>query len=210
MENVLPVLTEELLRAAPPDPTPDLRGMISARVKVLLNRLVAQLPADEAYLEIGCWQGASALSALRGNLGATAYVCDKFSEFTDADPRAKFFANKKRYEGVVPDFTFFDMVSFELCKLERPFAKPIGVYLYDGDHSEQSQARALIEYRKFLAKQVVFIVDDWNWERVRAGTWKAIDAVRPKDIWFRELPSDGNKDQQNFWNGVGAFYLVLE
>jgi hypothetical protein len=209
VENILPGLVDALIRNAPPDPTPDLYGMTSAKVKTLLNRLVSKLPADEAYLEIGCWQGASVLSALNGNLSATAYACDMFSEFTGPDPRTKFFDNKKKYAGMIPDFTFFEMDCFALCKLPKPFLKPIGVYFYDGNHSEESQLMALTEYRRFLAKRVVFLVDDWNWDKVRAGTWKAISIVRPKSIWFRELPSAGNKDQNNFWNGVGAFHLVL-
>jgi hypothetical protein len=210
MENILPGLAEELTRSAPPDPTPDLRGMTSAKVKTLLNRLVSKLPADEAYLEIGCWQGATVLSALKGNLSATAYACDMFSEFTDSDPRTKFFDNKKKYAGMIPDFTFFEMDCFALCKLPKPFSKPIGVYFYDGEHSAKSQELALTEYRRFLAKQVVFLVDDWNSDAVRNGTWKAVDSARPRSIWFRELTSTGNKDKNNFWNGIGAFHLVLE
>lgn len=209
MQNILPAVTDELLASAPPDPTPDLDGMTSPRVKGLLNRCVAALPDNEAYLEIGCWQGASLISALMGNPKATAYACDAFCEFLNENPRVRFTENRQKYAGRIPDFTFFEMNCFELAKRERPFEKPIGAYFYDGHHSEESQMRAITEFGPFLAKSSIVIVDDWNMAEVRTGTWRGIDSLRPKNMWFRELPARHNGDVENFWHGIGAFYLEL-
>lgn len=208
MENILPPLLEQLSRTQPPKLVNDVEGMISGRVQTLLNRCVAALPAAESYLEIGCWQGASLISALLGNTKATALACDNFAQFTDANPRDKFKANTARYAARLPKFTFHEGDCFELPK--KPlFPKPVGIYFYDGDHSEENQMRAFTEFHTVLATNVVVIVDDWNWDYVRRGTWKGIDIVRPKNVWFRDLPSKGNCDLDGFWNGIGAFHLVL-
>lgn len=186
----------------------DVPGMTSARVQTLLNRCVGALPSTESYLEIGCWQGATLISALRGHTSATAVACDNFAQFTRVNPREKLRSNLARYAPQLPELTFFDGDCFELAA--GPLVpKPVGVYFYDGNHDESNHVRALTDFRRLLAREAVVLVDDWNFDYVRRGTWRGIDLIRPKSVWFRELPSRNNKDVENFWNGVGAFHIVL-
>jgi hypothetical protein len=207
MDNVLPLLADQLLATKPPSLVDDVPGLTSPRVQVLLNRCVGALPRDQAYLEIGCWHGASLIAALLGNPDATAVACDNFSQFTQGDPRARMRENLQRYADRIPALTFYDGDCFELPR-QSLIRKPVGVYFYDGDHTAESHVRAFTEFQALLAAEVIVLVDDWNFDAVRQGTWRGIDAIRPKQVWFRELPSRGNCDRENFWNGIGAFHLV--
>src|SRR6185295_3947505 len=59
-------------------PVVDVAGLSSPRVCALLNRLVASLPPDEHYLEVGTWKGLTLLSAAWGNADKVCIACDKF------------------------------------------------------------------------------------------------------------------------------------
>jgi hypothetical protein len=210
MDNVLPEVLDGLLEDQPPCLAPDIVGMTSPKVRMLLNRLVGMLPPDEAYLEIGTHRGSTLISALLDNTDKTAYACDDFSGFREAgDPEPDFRANLETYKKRLPPVTFYKMDCFDLSKMERPFEKPIGVYFYDGFHNRDTQYRAITEYARFWARKTIIVIDDWNWDWLQEATWRGLGVVRPKKLWFQELPSRGDADHENFWNGVGAFYVNL-
>ena len=48
------------------------------------------------------------------------------------------------------------------------------VYLFDGPHDAIDQYKGLALAQPCLEDRFVFIVDDWNWARVRDGTLAAI------------------------------------
>lgn len=208
MHNVLPALAERLLASPQSMLVSDIPGFTSSRVQALLNGCVAELPSDEAYLEVGCWHGASLIAALLGNMSATAIACDNFSQFLRSNPRTHFYRHLERYRERIPPLTFLEGDCFELPRRSPP-TKPIGVYFYDGEHSEESQMKAITEFHTLLADDAIVLVDDWNFPAVQRGTWRGIEAIRPKRIWFQELPARDNGDRENFWNGVGAFHLTL-
>src|SRR5262245_41199270 len=99
----------------------NVEGLSSARVCVLLNRLVAAMDHDEQYLEIGTWQGRTLLSAAFGNSGRTCIGCDKFrvwSTHTGFGHRAKrkLFENARRYQQGSATVRVFDVASKELFR----------------------------------------------------------------------------------------------
>jgi len=243
--------TSEVMPLAPDVPT-----MSPYRTRWLLNQLVKDLGADEAYLEIGTWQGATLISALWDNPLARGYACDNFSQFNQIPGtglwegvRPAFLKNMARYQetGRLGAFSFFDEDCFALAarakvpvkaKDGRPFGWPIGVFFYDGDHSRIATARAFVDFQPFLAREVIVIVDDWNYPSVRAGAWAGIEGVNPLGVWFRVLPAvrfrdaDGNGPKggpiygqdaldaepnlvgsggrDGGWrNGLGCFHLTL-
>ena len=207
MENALPGIIAEL-KTVPETLAPDVEGWTAPKVRKLLNRLVAKLPAGESYLEIGCFQGASLISALLDYLQARAIACDNWSEQPEHRPEEKFWANLKKYEARIPKVAVYKQDCFTLPE-RKPFDCPVGVYFYDGNHNFESQLKAITMFTPFLAKRCVVLVDDWNWDRVRDGTWQGIDEIRPNHVSYWELPSKGNGDFENYWNGIGAFYMEL-
>lgn len=207
MENTLPGIIEEL-KVQPECLAPDVEGQTSPRVRKLLNRLVSRLPAGEMYFEVGCLKGATLVSALLDHRHVSAVACDNWTEYLDQKPEEIFLRNLKNYEARLPRINIIKQDCFKLPQ-NSPFKQPIGVYFYDGDHSFDSQMKAIMLFAPFLAKRCVVLVDDWNWDHVRNGTWQGIHVVRPRRLEFWELPSAGNCDVNNYWNGIGAFYLEL-
>lgn len=173
---------------------------------MLLNRLVAELPSNESYFEVGCLKGGTLISALLNNLNATAYACDNWSEYLNENPEQIFWNNLKKYKGRMAEPKVIKDSCWNLVTTP-PFEKPIGVYFYDGDHTFESQKKALTHFYKFFAERVVVIVDDWNWDAVKTGTWAGIAEIKPKHVFYLELPSRRNGDLENYHNGIGAFYL---
>lgn len=209
MENVLPEIIDSLATYPASDGV-NIPGFTSAKVKALLHRLISKLPPDECYLEIGCLCGSTLVSGLLDHKDVSAYACDNFSEFEARfDARKNLPANLAAYANRLPKIDFRNMDCFALAKEPAPFAKPIGIYFYDGAHDAQSQAKAIIEFERHLSRNAIVLVDDWNREHVRQGTWYGIDCIRPFRATFYELPSKGESDSSEFWNGVGAFFLEL-
>ena len=59
----------------------DVEGMISVYKQYLLHLAYSLLGPDEAYLEVGTWQGKSLISAMLNNPPRITFACDNFSEW---------------------------------------------------------------------------------------------------------------------------------
>jgi len=199
LKNVLSALVAAVPRA-PRAIAKDVRGQTTQRMRWLLNRLVRLLPRDECYLEIGLFRGATFISALLDNMDATGYGCDHWQQY---DSEVEFRRNFERYRPRLGNATVYTADCFRIAD-RRHFRKPIGVYFYDGDHTEESQFRAVNVYGHLFADEVIVLVDDWNGPDIRHGTWRGVDSLRPRQVWFTELIS-----LENFHNGVGAFHLRM-
>jgi precorrin-6B methylase 2 len=205
MKNVLPEIIADLEANEPLSLAPDVPGMTSPRVRMLLHRCVAAIPPEEAYLEIGCLRGSTLISALLDHKEVTAYACDIH---LDDVVKKLFNENLDRYKSRLPELTFFAESCWEVVK-KAPFKKPIGVYFYDGGHGEIDQKKAIVQFKQFLAPESIVIVDDWNWPWVKKGTMAGIEEIKPKNVWFQELLTPKNGYYPGFWNGIGAFHLQL-
>ncbi len=217
MKNIL----EEAIRLADSDPRPSLapwgllvprvRGQTTGKIQVLLNILASRVPNEEAYLEVGIFQGATLLGALMDNHKVHAYACDKFVG-GDGDCRERFKENVSRFKSRLPEFTLYDTDCFELARREKPFDFPIGVYFYDGDHSAEATRRGLVEFKRFFAKEVIIVIDDWNWDRVRTGGLEGIRELKPRTICDLSIRTDPvfvstRLNYNTFFNGLGLFWL---
>jgi hypothetical protein len=59
--------------------------------------------------------------------------------------------------------------------------------MYDGNHTKDSHYRALVHYYDCLDNTFVFIVDDWNWQDVRNGTYESIKLLNLSVLYEREI-----------------------
>ena len=86
------------------------------------------------------------------------------------------------------------------------------MFMYDGDHEELSQYRALSRFLPLMDDTFVFVVDDWNWKAVQDGTRKAIDDLQLDVVFEREAKTEGEhesfRDRTGWWNGI--FVAVLQ
>ena len=175
-------------------------GMSGIKTRHFYNNLLNT--EDARYLEIGTWKGSSVCSAMCGN---KAYVVciDNWSEF--GGPKNEFLANFERYKGE-NNATFIenDCYKVDISELSK-----FNIYMYDGNHSNESHYNALQHYYNCLDDIFIFIVDDWNWEDVRNGTISSIKKLNLKVLYEKEIRTTWDNSvpkepelSKNWWNGI--------
>lgn len=188
------------------DLCPDVQGMMSLKKQRLLNKAFALLEPNEAYLEVGTYQGKSLLSAMLHNDRRPVYACDNFSQF-DTNSLAITRSNLSRY-GLFDSVVFYDC-DFLTIYDQKHLPTPLGLYFYDGAHDDQSQYLGIKQVEPFLADEAIVLVDDWRFAPdsqsfARAATLRA--ATESPHDWalLYELPARFNGDRAGWWNGVGV------
>jgi hypothetical protein len=205
-----------------------MEGMSGLKTRIFYNEVCSLVfpGRNTNYLEVGVWKGSSTCSALYGNENLNTYAVENWSEF--AGPKNEFEKNMNNFVGdasvtIIEDN--FD--TFDVDKIKDP----IDVYLYDGNHTEESHFLALDRIWPRLADESIFIVDDWNIPDAQKGTRRALEGktildeflvtynVRPdhpyRDIFSPQLWREGNHEihtcfpvaQHEFWNGIAVFIL---
>jgi len=197
----------------------NIEGMTGIKTKHFYNNL---LELDNInYLEIGCYKGSSTCSALYKNK-ANFYCIDNWHDFLlnelhnsidSMTPINEFLNNIQTYQGENKlQFYNEDCFTIDTSKLPK-----CNIYLYDGDHTYNSQYKALTYYINNMEDVFVYIVDDWNDEPVRSGTFDAIRDLKLKNVWNHEirLTNDNthtppNIAENTWWNGVYICILSKE
>jgi len=193
------------------DIDPDILGMVGMsgrKYRHFINNLIRSLEQPR-YLEVGCWAGSTLCAAINYN-GVRATGIDNWSEF--GGPKDQFLANIARFAtpGAHVNFVESDFRKVDFSALGR-----FNVYLFDGPHEYQDQYDGLVLGLPAMDEQFVFIVDDWNWEKVRQGTFGAIKALDIPVLYSIEIRTslDGTQPAINGnlsdWHN-GYFIAVLE
>lgn len=175
----------------------ELPGMSNSRVRHFLNNICQRM--GTSYLEIGCWQGSTFISSLYANSHALKYAVgiDNWSEF--GGPIEAFKGNCKRFLDV-NDFEFYHSDCFSI-DLDL-FKHKINTYFYDGLHTEESQYLAFKYYDSVFENVFIAIVDDWNREPVRKGTFKALKDLSYEILFEADLTDRKNGKDKSWWNGL--------
>jgi hypothetical protein len=203
-------------------------GMSGFKTRIFYNEVCSLMFEGRKtnYLEVGVWKGSSTCSALYGNENLNTYVVENWSEFSG--PKNEFETNMKRLVGDASVTIIED--NFDTFDISRIKDK-IDVYLYDGDHTEESHVLALERIWPCLADESIFIVDDWNFPSVQQGTRRALQGKTVLDEFivmynvglehqYREIFSppmwhEGEDKfhtrtpvaHHEFWNGIAIFIL---
>ena len=196
-----------------------LHGMTGVNTKHFYNNL---LELDDArYLEIGCYMGSSTCAAMYGN--HAKFTCiDNWHDFIlnelhngvdKMGPIQVFIDNVNTYMGE-NRLQFFneDCFTIDTNKLIK-----YNIYLFDGDHSYEAQYKALTYYIDNMDDTFILLVDDWNWEDVRKGTFDAIRDLNLKIEWKKEirLTQDNSHTPPDiahatWWNGIYVCILTKQ
>lgn len=175
-------------------------GMTGLKTRHFYNNLLNN--PDARYLEIGTWKGSSVCSAMYGNKAKVVCI-DNWSEFQG--PKQEFLQNFEKFKGE-NDATFIESDCFKVDVARLP---RFNIYLYDGNHEQDKQYKALSHFYKCLDDTFIFIVDDWNWKKVRDGTASAIRDLKLKVLYQKEIRmtwDDTHTEQvlgaRTWWNGI--------
>jgi hypothetical protein len=174
-------------------------GYSGKNFKHFLNNLLSEANGL-SYLEIGVWKGSTTISGLYENTEKIKYyLIDNFSQF--GGPKLEFennfehFLNKKS--------NIIDEDCFKLDKNTYNI-KNIDIYFYDGPHEEQDHYNALKYYYSSMSENFIYIVDDWNWQKTKDGTYRAIKDLQLKINNLIEYNTNF-QDSETWWNGCAIF-----
>lgn len=161
----------------------------------MINRCVALLTEDQAYVNVGVWHGFTFLCGVVGNEQHPCIGIDNFSQF--GSPRNAFLERFEQYK--TQQQQFYDMDYEEY--FQTVHKTPIGLYIYDGEHSYANQLKGLQLAEPFFAENCIVMVDDTNWAEPRQATLDFIAASSyDYDILF-DVTTCGN-GHPTFWNGL--------
>ena len=181
-------------------------GMTGKKTRHFYNNLL-DIP-DARYLEIGTWKGSSVCSAMCNNK-ATVVCIDNWSEF--GGPKYVFLRNFDMYKGE-NNATFIESDCFKVDTSKLP---KFNIYMYDGNHLEESHYKALLHYYDCLDDIFIYIVDDWNWNTARDGTIHSIEKLNLKVLYERSIRLTWDEshtpqpEARNTWHN-GIYVAVLQ
>ena len=149
---------------------------------------VCSLPNGQ-HLHIGLYTGGSFVSSLYKNQDTleVAFGIDLFDQnwykeicsqvcnkYLPCDGRPK------RYQIIESDCFIIDKAIFK---------KPINIYLYDADHSVRAHENAFTYFNEVFANIFIAIIDDWNSDQTRRGTFNAFKKLGYKISYEAEIPA---------------------
>ncbi len=181
----------------------DVTGFVSLSGRHLYNNLGA---LSTRLLEIGSHAGCSFTSAVSWNNLLSATAVDNFaSDLTDERKiMPMFLENVAKWTPLETKFKFIHKDSFEVDLKE--VISPIDMYVYDGSHDAISQEKAFTYYRDIFADEFISVIDDFDWEEVKTGTYNGIEKAN-LEIVYEQILKGGDHDNDGAWNGYGIFLL---
>lgn len=167
-------------------------------IGIIINKAVSLMPNDQTFVNVGVWHGFTFLAGLIGNPGKICIGIDNFSEF--GGPKTEFLQRFNLNKG--KNHYFYEMDYQEYFKKKHQL--PIGVYIYDGNHSYENQLQGLQVAEPFFAKGCIIIVDDINLSAARKATIEFITAKKDqyKLLLYQPTP---NVSHPTFWDGILIF-----
>jgi len=189
----------------------EIQGMSTPKVRHYMNNLNSW---GKNYLEIGSHKGSTFVSSLYENK-KRGWSIDNFSEFCeqngydrpgfDGTHKEELLGNMKKYLSNETEFFQEESFSFDLAQIKEP----VQVYMYDGDHDLDKQKDALKYYYPVLDDVFLFIVDDWNSQSVRDGTYQGIKDMDLCILSEITIRTEFGKET-DWWSGMYSAFLSKE
>jgi len=165
----------------------------------IINEAVRQMPPDQSYVNVGTWQGFTLFAGMLGNRTQHCVGVDNFSEHAGpqwGQVRETFLRRFNRWRAPTHEFFEGDYVDY----FDRHHSRPIGVYLYDGEHSFENQLRGLEVAEPFFADGCLILIDDAYSASARAATESFMAARDGRYEVVLDQPV-ASKGHPTFWNG---------
>jgi predicted O-methyltransferase YrrM len=171
-------------------------GLSEENNMALLALAAARLDEGEAYLEAGSHKGRSLIAAALGS-SAPAHGIDAFKWDTSSRPELE--QNLRRF-GVADRVTIHEGDTEAVLAGDTLAGTRVGVFFYDAGHSTEETLGAMRAVRRHLADDALIVIDDADWERVRA----AVDRFLAAEPRARLAERIGGRDegQPQWWAGM--------
>ena len=170
--------------------------MSTYAVGAIVNVGVAEMPPGSSFVNVGVWNGFTLLAGMAENGDRRSVGVDNFSEY--GGPREAFLARFESRRGKNDAFVDADYVEYFRSLHD---GSPIGFYIYDGGHEYEDQVRGLELAEPFFVPGSVVLVDDTNWDEVRAATLAFVGSRRGRFeiVCDRTTAANGHP---TLWNGI--------
>lgn len=179
-------------------------ALSSLKIRHLMNNLGA---ISTRYFECGVHKGGLFCSAIRNNdnlLYATANDSFASDETNEDKAWPQFTANGAKCKSPETEFAVIIGDTFEVDP--SVIVGPIDLYLFDADHSYESQRKAMIHFLPAMADEFIVCVDDFDWIEVYRGTEDGV-VTSGVDVLFQEIFKGNDHDNDGWWNGFAVFLL---
>jgi hypothetical protein len=188
------------------------RRLSTAQIGIIIALAASCLDEDEAYVNIGVWDGFSLFAATLGAPNATSIGVDNFSEMHQqqqpllnpdldrdyGDTRANFYRALKHCGNPKTRFHEMDWHDFINNASLFPTGK-LGAVYYDGEHTEQAHTEFFHAVLPHLSSECVLFIDDTRIDFVR----HSIDEFIAANPDFKILIDVGGKRRRDpaWWGG---------
>ena len=196
-------------------------GMSGKKYRYFINNFVS-LTDNPRYLEIGSWTGSTVCSALYGNT-AKAVCIDNWITFPEEEQVRKFFNTenqKKTFEintkKIITEKIDFQFIESDFRKVNYKQLGKFNIYCYDALHDSKSQYDGITIAQPALDDIFILIIDDWNLEEVRKGTFNAFGDLGINVISKIDIKTTQNNDMPKLFHSHysdwhnGYFFAVCE
>ena len=179
-------------------------SMTALNIRHFLNNIGSY---SKNFLEIGSFVGGTFCSTIYENPNIkNAYSIDNFSEFDlDGETEKKLKENIINFQRKETFVVFQNKNCFEVESLLNNF---FDLYIYDGNHSEEAQKKAVTHFKVNMKDQFILIVDDWQFEGVEKGTRDGIKEAKLNVLYESiHLTPKGEEHNEHWHNGIAIFLL---
>lgn len=189
-----------------------LTGFSGSKLLGTLQRLTGLCGADEAYCEIGVFQGMSLVSVAAANPAVTCIGIDNYALF-DVERKHKGIVEERAKRAGCDNVLLIE-ADYEdsLSLLQQTLAgKKVGVLFIDGPHDYRSQMMCLLLFAPFLSEKAAIVIDDCNYAHVRQANRDFLVTHPDYTLLFEKytdkhpnnMTSDELTEARNgWWNGV--------
>lgn len=188
-------------------------ALSSLKIRHLMNNLGA---ISTNYFECGVHKGGLFCSAIRNNYNLKSVTAnDSFASDSGSEDKAEpqFRENVRR---CVPIDKFVH-VDVRVCNTfdldpNTITGKPVDLYLFDADHSYESQRKAMTHFLPVMADEFIVAVDDWQYGDVKRGTMDGIkdsgcEILFQQELLNTEPYTEDEHRNMEWWRGFAVFLL---
>lgn len=185
-------------------------ALASLKIRHLMNNLGS---ISTRYFECGVHKGGLFCSTVRNNDNILlACANDSFESDKDSDDKAlpQFEANAVKCKSNNTVFTL--MIGDTFSKDPRSVPDQIDLYLFDADHSYESQRKAMTHFLPAMANEFIVCVDDWQYGDVKKGTMDGLkesgcEILFQEELLNTEPYTEDEHRNEEWWRGYAVFLL---
>lgn len=172
-----------------------IQRMSTFAIGAIMNEAVSRMRDDECFVNIGVWHGFTLLAGMSQNPQKFCVGVDNFSMF--GGPREAFLERFTQLKGANHSFYEMDYRAY----FSEIHKRPIGCYLYDGDHSYENQMQGLQIAEPFFSENCIVVIDDTNRSAPRQAT---LDFIEQSSHSYQIILDRKTciPDHPTFWNGL--------